>query len=55
METGGAGWASGSFEGVVGGDRVDLADGADAVVAGEDLVAEVSGVGAEAPLVDAVV
>ncbi len=32
-----------------------LADGADAAVAGEDLVAEVAGVGAETPLVDAVV
>ena len=32
-----------------------MADGADAAVAGEDLVAEVAGVGAETPLVDAVV
>ena len=32
-----------------------MADGADAVVAREDLVAEVAGVGAETPLVDAVV
>jgi hypothetical protein len=51
----GAGGASGSLEGVVGGNGVDGADGADAVVAGEDLVAEVAGVGAEAPLVDTVV
>ena len=47
--------AAGSLEGVVGGDAVDLADGADALVAGEDLVAEVARVGAETPLVDAVV
>ena len=50
-----AGWAAGSFEGVVSGDGVDLADSADAAVAGEDLVAEIAGVGAETPLVDAVV
>lgn len=55
MQASGAGWASCSFEGVVGGDGVDEADGADATVAGEDLVAEVAGVGAEAPLVNAVV
>ena len=55
MQAGGAGGAAGSFERVVGGDGVDVADGADAVVAGEDLVAEVAGVGAETPLVDAVV
>ena len=55
MQTSGAGGSAGSFEGVVGGDGVDVADGADSVIAGEDLVAEVAGVGAEAPLVDAVV
>jgi hypothetical protein len=55
MEACGAGVAAGSFEGVVGGDCVYRADGADAVVAGEDLVAEVARVGAETPLVDAVV
>ena len=54
-EAGGAVWASGSFEGVVDGYGVDVADGADSAVAGEDLVAEVAGVGAETPLVDAVV
>ena len=54
-EAGGAGGGRGLFEGVVGGDGVDVADGADAVVAGEDLVAEIAGVGAETPLVDAVV
>jgi hypothetical protein len=54
-EASGANGASGSLEGVVGGDGVDGADGADAAVAGEDLVAEVAGVGAEAPLVNAVV
>ena len=51
----GSGWASGSLESVVGSDGVDVADGAEAAVAGEDLVAEVAGVGAETPLVDAVV
>lgn len=50
-----SGWASGSFECVVGGYGVDVADGADAAIASEDLVAEVAGVGAETPLVDAVV
>jgi hypothetical protein len=55
MEAGGAGGSAGSFEGVVGGDGVDVTDGADAVVASEDLVAEVTGIGAETPLVDAVV
>jgi hypothetical protein len=54
-EAGGAGGASGSFEGVVGCDGVDVADGTDAAVAREDLIAEVAGVGAETPLVDAVV
>jgi hypothetical protein len=55
MEPGGSGGTSGSLESVEGCDGVDLADGADAAVAGEDLVAEVAGVGAETPLVDAVV
>jgi len=54
-EAGGAGWASGSLEGVVGGDGVDGAYRANAAVAGEDLIAEVAGIGAETPLVDAVV
>jgi hypothetical protein len=55
VQAGGSGGATGSFEGVVSGDGVDVAAGADAAVAGEDLVAEVAGVGAETPLVDAVV
>ena len=38
-QAGSAGWAAGSLEGVVGGDGVDIADRADAAVAGEDLVA----------------
>ena len=54
-EASGAGGTSGSFERGVDGDGVGSAGGADASVAGEDLVAEVAGVGAEAPLVDAVV
>ena len=55
MEACDAGGASCPFEGAVGGDGVDAADGADTTVAGEDLIAEVAGVGAETPLVDAVV
>jgi hypothetical protein len=54
-EARGAGGTAGSFEGIVGGDGVDVADNADSVITGEDLVAEVAGVGAEAPLVHAVV
>jgi hypothetical protein len=54
-EASGAGGASSSLEGVVGRDGVDGADGADAAVASEDLDAEVAGVSAETPLVDAVV
>jgi hypothetical protein len=52
MQAGGAGWASGSLKCVPGGDGVDAADGTDAAVAGEDVVAEVAGIGAETPLVD---
>jgi len=54
VQAGCASGAASAFEGVVGGDGVDAAGGADASVAGEDLVAEVAGVGAETPLVDAV-
>ena len=54
-ETRDAGGASGSLESVVYGDGIDLAYGADAAIAGEDLIAEVAGIGTEAPLVDAVV
>ena len=50
-----AGRASCSLEGVVGGDGVDGTDAADAAISGEDLFAKVAGVGAETPLVDAVV
>jgi hypothetical protein len=55
MEAGGSGGSAGSLESVVGGDGVDVADGTDAEVACEDLVAKVAGVGAETPLVDAIV
>ena len=55
MEAGGSGCASGSLECVVGGDCIDLACGADSAVTCEDLVAEIAGVGAETPLVDAVI
>jgi hypothetical protein len=55
MQASGAGGSAGSFEGVVGGDGIDVTDGADAVVASEDLVAEIAGVRAETPLMDAIV
>jgi hypothetical protein len=55
MQAGDSGGSASPFEGVVGGDGVDVADGADATVAGEDLVAQIAGVGADTPLVDAVV
>ena len=54
-QAGGAGGTSRALEGVVGGNGVDGADAADAAVAGEDLLAKVAGVGAETPLMDAVV
>ena len=54
-EAGGASGAFGSLERIVGGDGVDVAGGADATVAGKDLVAEVARVGAKTPLVNAVV
>ena len=54
-QSGCSGGATSSFECVVGGDSIDVADGAGAPVAGEDLVAKVAGVSAETPLVDAVV
>ena len=54
-ETGGACWASGAFESSIGGDAVDMADGAAATIAREDLIAEIAGIGAETPLVNAVV
>lgn len=54
-EAGDTGGSTGTFEGVVDGDGLGVADGADAVVAGEDLIAEIAGIGAEPPLVDAVV
>ena len=42
-----------ALEGVIDGDGIGSAEGADAVIAGEDLVAEVAGIGAQTPLVDA--
>jgi hypothetical protein len=54
-QAGEAARATGLFESSVDGDGVDAADGADSVVAREDLVTEIAGVGAETPLVDAVV
>jgi hypothetical protein len=55
VEAGDACCASGSLQCGEGGDGVDLADGADTAIAGEYLVAEVAGIGTEAPLMDAVV
>lgn len=54
-ESGDAGFAAGSFERGIDGYRIRLAELADASVAGEDLIAEVAGIGAQTPLVDAVV
>lgn len=54
-EAGDAGGAAGAFKGVVDGEGVGLTGGADAAVAGEDLITEVAGVGAQTPLVDTVV
>jgi hypothetical protein len=54
-ETGDACRASGSLESSVGGDGVDMADSAAAPIADKDLIAEITGVGAETPLVHAVV
>ena len=54
-ETGGSCRASGAFESGVSGNGVDVAYGAAATVAGKDLITEIAGVGAETPLVDAVV
>jgi hypothetical protein len=54
-ESFGTGFAAAAFEVGVGGDGVGGAGGADATVAGEDEIAEVAGVGAETPLVDAVI
>ena len=47
--------ASGSLESCVGGNRIDLAGGAMAAIASEDLVTDISGVGAQTPLMHAVV
>jgi hypothetical protein len=55
VQTGCSGWAACSLECVVGRDGVDVTDGADTAVAVEDLVAEIAGIGAETPLMDAVV
>jgi hypothetical protein len=54
-QTGDAGRTFGPFEGVIRGDSVDAAGRAMALVAGKDLVAKIAGVGAEPPLVDAIV
>jgi hypothetical protein len=55
VKAGDACCASGPLQGCEGGDGVDLADGTDAPIAGKYLVAEVAGIGAETPLVNAVV
>jgi len=47
--------AAGAFEGVIDGNGIGVAEGADATVAGKDLIAKVAGVSAEAVLVDAVI
>ena len=55
VETGGTGWASGAPESSVGCNGIDVAGGAAATVADKDLIAEIARVGAETPLVNAVV
>ena len=47
--------AARAFEGGVDRDSVGAAEGADASVAGEDVVAEIAGISAQSPLVDAIV
>ncbi len=47
--------SAGTLESAVDGDSIGLTGGADAVIACEDLIAEVAGVGAKPPLVDTVV
>lgn len=47
--------ASRPLEGVICGDSVDAAKSAAAMIAGEDLIAKISGVGSHTPLVNAVV
>ena len=54
-EAGDAGFAAGALEGGVDGDGIGAAEGADAVIAGKDAVAEVAGIGAEAMLIDTVI
>jgi hypothetical protein len=52
-ESGDAGFAAGTLECVENSDGIGVAEGAAALIAGEDLIAEVAGVGAKAMLVDA--
>ena len=54
-EAGGAGCSAAALERGINGYRVRLADGAHPVISGKDLVAQVAGVGAQTPLVNAVV
>jgi hypothetical protein len=54
-ETGSASRAARALEGRVRGDRVDVAGCAASAIAGEDLVTQISGVGAKPPLVNTVV
>jgi hypothetical protein len=55
IQAGFAGGASGSLECVPGSNGIDVADGTNAAIASEDLVAEVAGVGSKTPLVNTVV
>jgi hypothetical protein len=54
-KAGGTRWASGALQSRVGGDRVDVTDGAAAPVTDKDLLAEITGIRTKTPLVDAVV
>jgi hypothetical protein len=54
-QSGDAGCASRTFQGVPGGDRIDITDRASPSITGEHPVAEIARIGPKPPLVDAVV
>lgn len=54
-QTSGSSWSASTLQRSIGCDGVDLTDGAAAAVASEDLITEVARVGAQTPLVNAVV
>jgi hypothetical protein len=54
-QAGGTSSATGSLQCVIGGEGIDRADSTDAAIARKNLVAKITGVGAQTPLVNAVV